>query len=280
MAHCEKLGQVVSTAKSPGQIAAVPSEARALERDAARRPAIERERAMLGLEPRIDTASPLPSEPEPESIYKSQFSSMAKIMEDILESNKKNRFSQAQAPSHAGQSDTAQVHPATASAYQHDIQSHPGRSSEPVRPSIPAENGAPSPQQTTNNDGQMPDLSRGVPNGGLSGGGFPTSGRPDVRQPGLAKSRWVTPEQRAAVCPQPPPVLQHGHRMAPGLNGQALPRESAQAQTLAQRENLGTRPATSTETSGRAATKPAVGGNGRASDREGAGSLPAGQAWW
>lgn len=281
MAHCEKLGQVVSTQKSPNQIAAVPSEATALEQDAARRPAIERERAMMGLEPRYDNASPTASSPnktEPESIFATQFSKMSKIMEDILESNKRNRFSQAQAPSHAGQSDTAQIYPATASAasaYQHDIQSRPGGNIEPIRPSNPAENVAPSPQQTTNNDEQAPDLSGGAPalNRGLPGGGFPTSGGPGVKQPGLANSRWVTPEQRAAVRPQPPPSLQPGHRMASGLNGYNLPQAVAQAQTLAQPEHLSIRSAASTEPSGRAA-------NGRASDREKTGALPAGQAWW
>ena len=37
---------------------AVANEAKALEQDAARRPAVERERAVLGLEPRMETVSP------------------------------------------------------------------------------------------------------------------------------------------------------------------------------------------------------------------------------
>jgi hypothetical protein len=73
-------------------MAAVADEAKALEQDAARQSAIERERAILGLEPRIESLSPAETmettsstnQAEPESIYASQFASMAAIMENIL----------------------------------------------------------------------------------------------------------------------------------------------------------------------------------------------------
>lgn len=58
LAHCDQLRQVVPTEKSPKQMVAVANEAKALEQDAARRPAVERERAVLGLEPRMETVSP------------------------------------------------------------------------------------------------------------------------------------------------------------------------------------------------------------------------------
>lgn len=202
-------------------MAAVANEAKALEQDAARRPSIERERAILGLEPRIETTDNPSStdQAEPESIYASQFASMAKIMEHIWESNKKKHVSHKQPPSHVGQSDTAQHRPDKTPTYQNDIRSHPCSSRGPIGISIPAQGGAPSSQRPTTNDEPMPDPSRGsiVLNGGLPGGpsagAFPIRGRSDIKQPGLANSRWVTPEQRASVQSQPPPALQRGHGM-------------------------------------------------------------------
>lgn len=222
-AHCEQLGQVVPTEKSPRQIAAAPDEARALEQDAARRPAIERERAVLGLEPRIESVSPtntagnpsLVEQPEPESIYASDFARMAKIMEEILEGNKKIHVAQEQFPSHVDrvETETAQPYPAS----------------------------------TVN--GALP----GRPLGNFSGGGMS-----DIKQPGLANSRWITPEPRGSTKLPPPPAVQRGQDMASGLNGPRSTQAAAQAPTMGQ---------------------PLAAANGRARDRENS-SLPAGQSWW
>lgn len=218
-AHCEQLGQVVPTEKSPRQIAAAPDEARALEQDAARRPAIERERAMLGLEPRIETVSPtdtsgahsLVDQPEPESIYASEFASMAKIMEDILEGNKRNHVAQEQLPSHVDR--------------------------------VKAEGAQPRAPSTVNE----------APPGRPRGSGIPIAGGPDVKQPGLANSRWITPEQRGATQLPPPPTGRRGHDMASGPNGIYPPQATA---------------------------RPVTAANGRGRDHEETSSLPAGQSWW
>lgn len=224
-AHCEQLGQVVPTEKSPRQIAAAPDEARALERDAARRPAIERERAMLGLEPRIESVSPtntpgtpsLVEQPEPESIYASDFARMAKIMEDILEGNKKNYVPQKQFPSRTDQVET--------------------ETAQPRAPSTVSE----------------------APPGRPLGGGFSMGDGSDVKQPGLANSRWINPEQRGSAKLPPPPTVQRGHDMASGLNGTRPPRDAAQVPAMGQ---------------------PVAAANGKGRDREENSSLPAGQSWW
>lgn len=223
-AHCEQLGQVVPTEKSPRQIATAPDEARALEQDAARRPAIERERAMLGLEPRIESASPtntpgtpsLVEQPEPESIYASDFAKMAKIMEDILAGNKRNHVSQEQFPSHADRVETETAQPQPASAVNGELPSPP------------------------------------------LGGGISMGDGSDVKQPGLANSRWIIPEQRGSTKLPPPSTVQRGHDMASGLNGTRPTRAAAQAPTMGQ---------------------PTAAANGRDRDRENS-SLPAGQSWW
>lgn len=199
-AHCEQLGQVVPTEKSPRQIAAAPDEARALEQDAARRPAIERERAMLGLEPRIESVSPtsapdtpsLVEQPEPESIYASDFAKMAKIMEDILAGNKRNHVSQEQFPSHADRVENKTAHT------------------------------------------QAPSTVNEAPPGRPLGGGFSMGDGSDVKQPGLTNSRWITPEQRGSAKLPPPPTVQRGRDMASGLSGTRPPRDAAQVPTMGQ----------------------------------------------
>lgn len=250
-AHCEQLGQVVSTEKSPRQIAAAPDEAKALEQDAARRPAIERERAMLGLEPRIETVSPEPSirdttgnnsladQPEPESIYASEFASMAKIMEDILEANKRNHVTQEQSPNPAGRVEIESAQPRTASRVNEAL---------PGRPLV---------------------------------GGFSMGDGSDLKQPGLANSRWVTPEQRGTSQLPSPPSVQRGQDTASGLSGIRPPRVTAQGPLMGQPE--GTRPSQpspSVETSDRTAVRPVAGANGKSRDHEETSSLPAGQSWW
>lgn len=223
-AHCEQLGQVVPTEKSPRQIAAAPDEARALEQDAARRPAIERERALLGLEPRIESVSPtntagkpsLVEQPEPESIYASDFARMAKIMEEILEGNKKNHVPQQQFPSHVDRAETESAKPHSASTANEALSGRP------------------------------------------LGGAFPEGGVSDVKQPGLANSRWITPEPRGSTKLPPPPTVQRGQDMASDLNGPRPTQAAALAPTMGQ---------------------PIAAANGRARDRENS-SLPAGQSWW
>lgn len=290
-AHCERLRQVVSIEKSPKQLAAIPNEAKALEQDAARRPAIERERAMLGLEPRIEAASSIDStcsladRADPESIYASQFSSMAKIMEDILESNKKNRASEARSPCHVSRPDNTQPRPAKTPTCQNDIESHMGGSHETIRIFNPAEDGVSPPQRTTNSNTPMPDLSQddivpdGASYGGPSDGSLPIGGRSDINEPGLGNSRWVTPEQRISAQPHPP-TLQRGHGLASGPNGQYPSRAVAQAQTLGQPGNSIPRSSVSAETSGRVTARPVAAAKGRERDREDPNSLPAGQSWW
>lgn len=242
-AHCEQLGQVVPTEKSPRQIAAAPDEAKALEQDAARRPAIERERAMLGLEPRIETVSPgddttgnttLANQPEPESIYASEFAIMAKIMEDILEGNKRNHISQEQFPSHADRVETESAQPRTASTVNEAL---------PGRP---------------------------------FGGGFSTGGGSDFKQPDLANSRWITPEPRGTTQLPSPPTVQRSRDTTSGLNGIRPPRAAAQGPLMGQPESApAPRPSPFVETPGRTAAA-----NGRARDRKETSSLPAGQSWW
>lgn len=245
--HCEQLGQVVPTEKSPRQIAAAPDEAKALEQDAARRPAIERERAMLGLEPRIETVGPrdttgdtaLADQPEPESIYASEFASMAKIMEDILEGNKRNHVSQEQLPRRADRVETESAEPRQASTVNGGL---------PARP--------------------------------LGGGFSMVGGRSDFKEPGLANSRWITPEQRGTSQLPSPPTVQRGYGMSSGLNGIGPPRATAQGPLMGQPEGAPpSRPTPSAETSSRTATRP-VAANGKARDREETSSLPAGQSWW
>lgn len=237
-AHCEQLGQVVSTEKSPRQIAAAPDEAKALEQDAARRPAIEQERAMLGLEPRIETVSPtnttstMADQPEPVSIYASEFASMAKIMEDILEGNRKNHSPQEQLPSNLDQVETEIAQPRPASTVHEAL---PGR---PL------------------------------------GNGSSVAGRSDLKQPGLANSRWITPEQRGTAQLKSATTVQRDHYMRTGLNGIRPPRAAAQASAMDQFGGApSSQPTPSAETSNRAA-------NASARGHEDTSSLPAGQSWW
>lgn len=241
-AHCEQLGQVVTTDQSPRQIAAAPDEAQALEQDAARRPAIERERALLGLEPRIETNSPaetpsLADQPEPESVFASQFASMAKIMEDILEGNKRNQGSQEQFPSHLDRVDTETAQPRQGSAV---------------------------------NEGQP---------GGPLGDGSSMGGRSDVKQPGLASSRWITPERRGLTELPSPPTAQRGNGMASGLKGLRQTEAAAQSPTMDQ-PGVPSRPIMSANTPSQSIARPVATPNGKARGREETGSLPAGQSWW
>lgn len=233
--------------KSPRQIAAVPDEAKALEQDAARRPAIERERALLGLEPRFETTSPvetvgglsLADQPEPESIYASEFASMAKIMEEILEGNKRNHVSQGQSPSHVDRAEPEIARP---------------------RP-VPNANGA------------LP--------GGALGGESSMGGRSGVKAPGLAKSRWITPGQGDTTQLPSPTTVQRTQDTAPGLNGIRTPRESSKDPLLGQPGGAPpSRLSAPAETPGRTTARPVVAANGRARDREEPSSLPAGQSWW
>ncbi|KAG6367630.1 hypothetical protein INS49_001823 [Diaporthe citri] len=246
-AHCDQLGQVVTTETSPRQIAAAPDEAKALEQDAARRPAIERERAMLGLEPRIETVSPgnsmgdtsLTDQPEPESIYASEFASMAKIMEDILEGNKRNHVPQEQFPSHGDRVETESAQPCAASTVNEAL---------PGRP---------------------------------PGGGFSIGGGSDFNQPGLANSRWILPEKRGTNQLPSAPAVQRGHDTTSGLNGIRPPRATAQGPLVGQPGDARpSRPTPSVETSGRTAARPVAAANGGARNHEETSSLPAGQSWW
>lgn len=94
--------QVVTTTQPPRPIAPIPNEQKALEKDGARGPQIEHERAELGLEPRI-AGSEVPKveetslevHKEPESIFASQFADIAALLEDVLAENKRHTTSQS-----------------------------------------------------------------------------------------------------------------------------------------------------------------------------------------
>ncbi|KAJ0123010.1 hypothetical protein J7T55_011472 [Diaporthe amygdali] len=308
-ARCEQMGQVVTTDKPPRQLVAIPSEARALEQDAARRPEIERERAMLGLEPHIEHASPienmsslsLADEAEPESIYASQFANMAKMMEDILQGNKKNQVSQEESLPTAGRVEPRNVQPRLAPipTSQNDL-NHPGGGRGPVGAPFPPESVAPPSLRNTSNREPMPEgsLARdNAPNGRQPDGSFPMGGLSVAKQPGLAKSRWTTPEQRGTTAakpaknthisghhqtqsPSPSPAIQLDHGMAAGLSDLRSPETTAYAPMIRQSGGVPlSRPTGSAQTSNQATTRPIVTANGRARDNE-TSSLPAGQSWW
>lgn len=272
--HCERLGQVVTTDKSPRRIAAAPNEAKALEQDAARRPEIERERAMLGLEPRIETASPidnvgslsLADEAEPESIYASQFANMAKTMQDILAGNKKNQVSQ-----------------------EDDIPNHPGNGRGP------AENVAPASQRNLDNGKLAPHQLRARDNAPADTlidlapvGGLPMGNPPGIKEPGLAKSRWTTPTQTTQASGQiqrhfasRSPQARRGHGVDSDLIDLASPRATAYAPAMGQPVGVSSSQSTkSAQGLNQATASPRVALNGRALDHEETSSLPAGQPWW
>lgn len=83
-------------------MASIPNEQKALERDAARKPQMERERADFGLQPgtandEVPGIGGLSSEDEeePESVFASQFAGIAAIMEGILAKKKSNQASKS-----------------------------------------------------------------------------------------------------------------------------------------------------------------------------------------